>query len=357
MLIGEGPGETENLMGAPFRGKSGALLTDMLMRQGINRDDVYVTNLVKYHVPGNEDPTPEDIERDHDELQMEIAAVEPEYIGLLGRVVSRQFLGNIDLEWAHGLQWHRNRTADLMPMYHPALGLHSPDALPLIQDDIRQFALMIKGKLEVVSHEDRHPKPRYVLLKNQLPLLDPKLPIYIDTEGSVARPWGLSFTQRDGRAYVILAANTKILFQLGSFIALNEMTVVLHNAMHDIPVLRVMGIVFDNFRDTMIRAYHLCIEPQGLKPLARRHASMVMDSYDDVISAARRKKCETYLKGVLAWLDKHWVEESATFSRAKAKKAKKAKPTTPRAGKRSAKISRRRPRSSLTLAGTYQKQL
>lgn len=354
MLIGEGPGEEENRLGRPFIGKSGELLDRLLLQSGLNRDDIYVTNLVKYHVPGNADPTAEDINRDGNELAIEIEAIQPDYIGLLGHHAARIFLGKgINLEWAHGLCFHRAKQADLMPMYHPAFGLHAPAALPLVQDDIRQFSLMVKGQLEVRSHDDAYPKPHYKLLQgDKLSIIRAGEPIYVDTEGSVGHPWGLSFTQRPGKGYVILASNKKLLQQFAVHLEFCNF-VVLHNALHDIPVLRAMGIEIRKFRDTMIRAYHLCTEPQGLKPLSRRHAGMVQDSYEDIIKDAQEKKCTKYFTEVLSWLDKHWAEESATFSKASKKKAtkqrakgKKAKLVLFPGGTNSAKISRKKPLSS-----------
>lgn len=363
MLIGEGPGVTENEHGIPFYGQSGQLLDRLLWMEGIRRDDVYVTNLVKYHVPGNADPTEEDINRDAADLAAEIKAVQPEYIGLLGRVTSRHFLGDVDMEWCHGLQWHRKREPDLMPMYHPAAGLHSPALLSLVATDIHQFALMVKGKLEVQSRVDAFPKPRYILLKDKLPKLDYGLVTYIDTEGSVAKPWGLSFTQQPGQGFVILAGNTKLLEEFAFNISNAQTPICLHNSMHDIPVLRAMGITFTHFYDTMIRAYHLGIEPQGLKPLARRHASMVQDSYDDVIRDARKAKCTKYFLEALRWLDKHWVEESETFSRASKKKKPTPKPrttakrsTSSLAGTNSRTTSRTRSLSSSKSVATSRKR-
>lgn len=318
LLIGEGPGAEEDIQGRPFCGKSGQLLDRLLLQNGLNRDQIYVTNMVKYRMPDNADPTAADIKRDALELKTEIDAVAPDYIGLLGRFAARHFLGDIDLEWAHGLQWHRARQPDLMPMYHPAMGLHSAEALPFVQADIRAFALMVKGKTVVQPREDPWPEPRYTLLKNKMPVLMPG-PVYIDTEGSAARPWGLSYTQQPGRAYVILADNKKLLKKFADALQWTRLVVV-HNAMHDIGVLRAMGITLTNFRDTMVRAHHLCTEPQGLKPLARRHASMMQDSYDDIIAHARKAKATKFFSEALAWLDKHWAEESATFSRASKKK-------------------------------------
>ena len=335
MLIGEGPGEQENIEGAPFVGKSGQLLDRLLWQEGLKREDIYVTNMAKYHVPGNEDPTAADLARDLPELELELEAVAPEYIGLLGRVATQHFLGDIDLEWAHGLQWHRKRQPDLMPMYHPAYGLHSAEMLPLVQSDIHQFSLMVKGQLEIRDRRDQYPKPRYVLLKDKLPAIHAAQPISIDTEGSSAKPWGLSFTQKPGMAYVILAGDKSLLNKFALSLKLCGV-VVLHNAMHDIPVLRAMGIVVVNFRDTMVRAYQLCTEPQGLKPLARRHASMVQDSYDDIISVPQRQKSIEYFRGALAWLAKHCPEESLTSSKASSK-AKTS--SSSNAGKRSKKIS------------------
>lgn len=319
MLVGEGPGEEEDRQSRPFVGKTGGLLNRMLRQGGLNRDEMFVTNLVRYRVPRNGDPTARDIRRDEADLKKEIREVRPEIVATLGRHSTRYFLDDVDMEWCHGLPFDYRRRSKIiqtvLPVFHPAFGLHSPEMLPLIQDDIRQLALLIRGKLDVTPRVDAHPNPVYRLVKSSYVGRFDNGPIYVDTEGSIEHPWGLSWTQTSGEAKVLLASNAEGLKNFAEAIHLHSSPVVLHNALFDVGVLRAMGIELPSYRDTMVVAYHLCLEPQGLKPLARRLAGMSMQSYDDVIGAARRTKALEYLKKVGVWADKHYPRESRTPSR------------------------------------------
>lgn len=110
MLVGEAPGREEDYSGRPFVGKSGQELTRYLSRTGIDRAaDCWVTNLVRERPPvanGKQlPPSADDIRRDEGELYEELIQIQPAWIGAVGRVSARWFLGDIDMESAHGLAY------------------------------------------------------------------------------------------------------------------------------------------------------------------------------------------------------------------------------------------------------------
>src|SRR5689334_21797311 len=113
----------------------------------------------------------------------------------------------------------------------------------------------------------------------------------MDTEGLPGSPWGLSYSATHGDAHVVRAGDREALDTIRSFLSAPTVHVILHNALHDLAVLRDMNILLrqGSYTDTIVMAYLLCIEPQGLKPLAFRHAGMVMSSYPEVIRDADRR--------------------------------------------------------------------
>jgi uracil-DNA glycosylase family 4 len=334
MLIGERPGGDEAKQGRPFVGKSGKELDRYLLEGGIHRSDVYVTNLCKSYSPSNDDPTPEEIKQDEPLLIEELKTVRPRYIGLVGRFAARYFLGNdLEMEWAAGIPFQQ-RSRVVMPIWHPAFGLHSPNKTPLVWWSFQQFCRMVKGELDLTPIEDKFPKPQYIHIKweGQFPIINPSKQIHIDTEGTAENPWGLSFTQYPGRAWVILSSQKELIAKLVAIIKKNDLLVVGRNiGMHDLSVLRTMGIEGFRFRDNMVRAYHTCLEPQGLKPHARRVAGMRMQDYDEVIGEANKAKAIDWLVEAWTWANNRWPEESKVPSprKPRGKGTRRSRKTSP----------------------------
>src|SRR5437899_9290662 len=134
MLIGERPGLEEYRTGRPFSeyGKSGKEIRRYLFNEGVRFEDCYVTNVCKDYIEGNPDPKPQEIERDRPLLIEELKKVKPKFIGAVGRFAARELIGqDIDMEWAHGLPFYTTHRT-VMPLYHPAYGLHSLHVTPLI---------------------------------------------------------------------------------------------------------------------------------------------------------------------------------------------------------------------------------
>ena len=126
MLIGEAPGEEEDLSGRPFVGRAGQLLDRVIASVGLDRDDIYITNIVKFRPPGNRNPRPEEIAASEPVLLDQIRLIRPQVIGTLGNVPTQYFLGTRDgITRTHGkwFSWHGIR---VFPLYHPAYLLRNP---------------------------------------------------------------------------------------------------------------------------------------------------------------------------------------------------------------------------------------
>lgn len=308
MFVGEASGRDEDRVGRPFVGAAGRELNRFLESVGIKRRDCYVTNVYKSQPPGNRDPSPEEIAGDAGELWSEITRINPAIVVPLGRIAARQFLGDVDVEDVHGIP-HAIDGRIIFTCYHPAAGLHSPDLQAFLQYDFDQLRLLLDGKLAPSAPIDQFPSPAYILQPPQPPRPYPvsgpnwlsRDVMAIDTEGVSGRVWGLSYTIAEGQALVVRAAD-------GPGLALVQQLVdrvgkiLLHNALHDLPILAEMGIQIPIGKtvDTMVMAYILCLEPQGLKPLARRHCGMAMQSYPEIVREADRRIAREYLERVVA---------------------------------------------------------
>lgn len=126
LLVGEAPGEDEDAQGRPFVGRSGQLLDRILDSVGLHRDDIYVTNMVKYRPPGNRNPTPQEITLSEPLLLEQIKLIQPQIIATLGNVPTQYFIGTKDgITKTHG-NWYDWHGVKVFPLYHPAYLLRNP---------------------------------------------------------------------------------------------------------------------------------------------------------------------------------------------------------------------------------------
>jgi DNA polymerase len=138
MLIGEGPGFHENEQGRPFVGQAGKFLNELLERSGLRREDVYITNVIKCRPPGNRDPQDTELVACAGYLERQIAAIDPLIILTLGRFSMVRYFQAAKISVIHGrTSWVGGRL--IVPMYHPAAGLHQPSLKP---DIIHDFSLL-----------------------------------------------------------------------------------------------------------------------------------------------------------------------------------------------------------------------
>lgn len=126
MIIGEAPGEEEDLSGRPFVGRAGQLLDKILASVGLERDAIYITNMVKFRPPGNRNPRLEEIVASEPVLLEQIRLVRPQVIATLGNVPTQYFLDTKDgITKMHG-RWFEWHGIPLFPLYHPAYLLRNP---------------------------------------------------------------------------------------------------------------------------------------------------------------------------------------------------------------------------------------
>lgn len=120
MLIGEGPGADEDIQGIPFVGKAGKLMNTAFDALGINRDDVYIANVVKCRPPNNRNPEKDEEMACLDYLRNQVILVKPKIIVLLGSVALKAILGNEYSITSSRGKWIEKKGILYMPTFHPA---------------------------------------------------------------------------------------------------------------------------------------------------------------------------------------------------------------------------------------------
>ena len=128
MLIGEGPGENEDLQGQPFVGRSGQLLDKFLASIDLSRDkNVYIANMVKCRPPKNRDPKPEEQDMCINWLREQFKIINPKIIVCVGRISAQKLIDkNFKVTQQHGEFIDKNGTL-FMGTYHPAAILRNPN--------------------------------------------------------------------------------------------------------------------------------------------------------------------------------------------------------------------------------------
>lgn len=125
MLIGEAPGQQEDLQGQPFVGSAGLLLTEMLRAIGLTRDQVYIANILKCRPPGNRDPRPDEVASCRDYLQRQLALIRPKIILAVGRIAAQTLLNTDEPLSKLRNKIHTFNETPVVVVYHPAYLLRS----------------------------------------------------------------------------------------------------------------------------------------------------------------------------------------------------------------------------------------
>ncbi len=148
MLIGEGPGEQEDLQGIPFVGPAGKLLDTMLELIDLDRSKVYIANMVKCRPPQNRDPKDEEIAACRPWLDHQIKAVDPKIIICLGRIAACALInGSFKITKEHG-QWFDIDGREYSVIYHPSALLRDPGKRPETFEDLRRIRQKIRETCE-----------------------------------------------------------------------------------------------------------------------------------------------------------------------------------------------------------------
>lgn len=146
MFIGEAPGEQEDRLGRPFVGPAGKFLDELLASIGLQRSDVYISNVVKYRPPANRDPTDEEKAQCMPWLQLEISLIKPAVIVPLGRHALGHFFPKLSISAAHGKPQKLTDTVTVFPIYHPAAALHNGNLRQSLLDDFKALKQFLDGQ-------------------------------------------------------------------------------------------------------------------------------------------------------------------------------------------------------------------
>ena len=150
MLVGEGPGEQEDLQGIPFVGPAGQLLDDMLSLIGLSREKiVYIANIVKCRPPQNRDPLPEERQACLPWLREQFRLIQPKIVVCLGRIAAQQIIRpDFSVTKEHG-QWTQKGGVWFTATLHPAALLRNPRQKP---DAFEDYVAIRQKIREVCTH-------------------------------------------------------------------------------------------------------------------------------------------------------------------------------------------------------------
>lgn len=152
LIVGEAPGQQEDEQGIPFVGRSGQLLITLLGEIGLQREDVYITNVAKCRPPGNRDPRPDEIDACKGYLKRQIELIDPTVVITLGN-----FSTKLLLKTTTGITRMRGRAYEwwgrfLVPTFHPAAALRGGEKVAAdIRSDLGIVRNIIDGNLEYID--------------------------------------------------------------------------------------------------------------------------------------------------------------------------------------------------------------
>ena len=148
LFIGEAPGKKEDETGEPFVGAAGKFLNEMLASIGLNREDIYITNVVKYRPPNNRDPLPEEVAACWPWLRAQVELIAPKIIVLLGRHALERFVPGKRISVEHGKAFRRTvpdlGTYVFFALYHPAAALYNGSMRETLMKDFAKIPKILE---------------------------------------------------------------------------------------------------------------------------------------------------------------------------------------------------------------------
>ena len=148
VFIGEAPGKSEDKQGEPFVGAAGKFLNEMLGLINLKREDIYITNIVKYRPPDNRDPLPEEKAQCREWLLDELKIISPKLIIFLGRHAMNNFFPDLQISQAHGKllikPFKGMSTKYFFPLYHPAAALYDGSMREVLIADFKKIPKVLK---------------------------------------------------------------------------------------------------------------------------------------------------------------------------------------------------------------------
>lgn len=143
VFIGEAPGKNEDEQGKPFVGAAGKFLNEMLAMIGLKREDVYITNIVKYRPPNNRDPFPDEKQAFLPYLMQQLEVIKPKLIVMLGRHAMESLLPGLKISQVHG-QPKRAKGKVYLPLFHPAAALYNGSMRQTLIDDFAKIPTILE---------------------------------------------------------------------------------------------------------------------------------------------------------------------------------------------------------------------
>lgn len=144
VFIGEAPGKNEDKEGRPFIGAAGKFLDEMLDNIGLKREEVYITNIVKYRPPNNRDPLPDEKNQFLPYLLEELEAIKPVIVVTLGRHSMNCFLPEEQIGKMHGQVIEKSGYI-FVPLYHPAAALYNGAMRQLLIEDFNKIPVILEN--------------------------------------------------------------------------------------------------------------------------------------------------------------------------------------------------------------------
>ena len=144
MFVGEAPGADEDIQGIPFVGRAGQLLTKIIEAIGLSRDQVYIANVIKCRPPGNRNPDPDEVETCEPFLFRQIDAIKPRVVVALGTFAAKALLKTQDPISRLRGRIYDFRGAKLIPTFHPAFLLRSPERKRDVWEDMKKVRALLQ---------------------------------------------------------------------------------------------------------------------------------------------------------------------------------------------------------------------
>lgn len=303
LLVGEAPGQQEDLYGYPFAGNAGDQLNSMLHQNGIVREEIHIANIVNCRPPGNRTPKPAEIQACAKWLNIILSIVNPDIVVAMGATAITWFLGQGcgTVEHLHGRpleQTVAGRKRILLPSYHPAAALYNSSLLRQLNDDFVVLGGLARNRpISDFNAVDEYPNPEYKVMedtneaKNHLAeLIVGSGQVAIDTETikGNTKLWSLQISTSPGSGWFVpVHPNFNQIIDTTIW----KSQIIVHHYLSDSKWLKIPE---DNFWDSMISAYLLGL-PQGLKELAARLCGMKMITYSEMVRPGQRKLSTDYL--------------------------------------------------------------
>jgi len=256
------------------------------------RHQVRVNNVWPYRPPDNRDPLPEEIEAGTPALMQDIHESGAKYIIAVGRFAVGVFRGvygdEIKMDHEHGVPFRWGDKV-VIPVYHPAAGMHSKRMLKRVFWDWRRVRDVLGG-----WWFDSEPTTHYGPLDMARDDRFSNTKIAVDTETVQDKPWMIQASILENNAQYCMVDNPMDQPVMKEWLEYSG-KVVAHNAMFDLDILDQCGIHPSEFTDTMLMAYLLGDEHQGLKDLAYKYFGYEMQTYQQAILPSTRRRAKEYL--------------------------------------------------------------